>query len=104
VLEDRTDGAAFDPAIENTAYHVISEGLTNIVKHAQANFAQVRLGSSDGYLRIEIADDGLGTAAMDAGTGLRGLADRVDAVGGTLHIQSMPGLGTTLRAELPCAS
>lgn len=104
VLEDRTDGTVFDPAIENTAYHVISEGLTNIVKHSQASFAQVRLGSSEGCLQIEITDDGVGTAAIDRGTGLRGLADRVDALGGTLHIQSRPGTGTILRAELPCAS
>jgi signal transduction histidine kinase len=104
VLEDETDGVAVGPAVENTAYHVIAEGLTNIVKHAHAHSARVRLSRDRNLLRIVIADDGDGTAAIDGGTGLRGLADRVDAAGGVLSIDARPGSGTTLRAELPCVS
>ncbi|MDL9977754.1 sensor histidine kinase [Microbacterium sp. ASV49] len=104
VLEDEMDGADVDPAVENTAYHVIAEGLSNIVKHAHARTARVHLSHDRDLLRVEIIDDGSGTAAIDHGTGLRGLADRVDAAGGVLTVRSEPGSGTTLRAELPCAS
>ncbi|MGX5696222.1 sensor histidine kinase [Agromyces soli] len=91
-------------AVENTAYFVIAEGLANVVKHANAEAASVRLERRGDRLRIVVADDGDGGAAIDRGTGLRGLLDRVEAVGGSLAIDSPRGAGTTLEAVVPCAS
>jgi signal transduction histidine kinase len=89
---------------EATIYFVLAETLANVVKHARATSVRVRLTMDDGRLRLEVEDDGTGGASMDAGTGLRGLADRVEAIGGTLSISSPPGGGTRVRAEVPCAS
>jgi signal transduction histidine kinase len=87
---------------EGAAYFVASEALTNAAKHSHAR--EVRLTASDegGVLTVEVADDGIGGAGPGRGSGLRGLADRVEALGGTLTISSPPGRGTTLRAEVPC--
>jgi len=91
------------PAVEATAYFLIAEALANVAKHADATSASVRTAIADGRLLIDVADDGRGGADPAAGTGLRGLADRAAAAGGTLAIESPPGAGTHVHAELPLA-
>ncbi len=98
-----TDGR-FPAAVESTAYFVLAEGLTNAIKHANARRVAVRITHIDGHVVIEVDDDGDGGADVDGGTGLRGLADRVDALGGRLVVHTRTGAGTQLVAELPCAS
>ncbi|MGC2997017.1 sensor histidine kinase [Streptomyces sp. G35A] len=97
----------FSPLTEATAYFVICEALSNAVKYSRADAVSVSgRRESDGgtdRLVIEIVDDGIGGADPAGGSGLRGLADRVAATGGTLWVSSPPGSGTRLRAELPCA-
>jgi signal transduction histidine kinase len=88
-------------AVEAAAYFVVSEALTNVARHANAQRACVRVARRDGLLCVEIEDDGTGGADLSAGSGLRGLADRVDALGGSLEVESAPGRGTTVRASLP---
>ena len=90
------------PAVEATAYFVISEALANVAKHAGATAARVT--ASGELVAVEVADDGLGGAKLRGASGLAGLADRVHALAGSLSIESEPGLGTTLRAELPCVA
>jgi signal transduction histidine kinase len=97
-----TDGRLPAPA-ETTAYFLICEALQNTVKHARASQATITVAQANGLAVVEVADDGIGGADPAAGSGLRGLADRVEAVGGRLSIQSPPGHGTTVRVELPCA-
>ncbi len=89
--------------VETAAYFVVSEALTNAVKHSHAS--ELRIGARcDGpALTVEVADDGIGGAAAGRGSGLRGLADRVEALGGRLTVSSPPGRGTVVRAEIPCA-
>ena len=87
--------------IEVAAFYVISESLANVAKYAAASEARVDLTRDDGVLVVEVADDGVGGADADAGSGLRGLADRVEALGGRLRVSSERGQGTTVRAELP---
>jgi len=91
----------FPEHIELTAYFVISEALTNVVKYASASRAWVTVAQRDGGLVLEVADDGVGGADARRGTGLRGLADRLDAIEGRLEIDSEPGHGTTVRATMP---
>jgi signal transduction histidine kinase len=90
-----------EPLLEITAYYVCTEALANAVKHAQAGEARVRVIEEHGRLRVEVADDGVGGARLDGGGGLRGLGDRVAAVGGTLQVRSPPGAGTRVVAVLP---
>jgi signal transduction histidine kinase len=90
--------------LELAAYFVACEALANVAKYAHASTAAVRVSRHDGLVVIEIADDGVGGADETAGSGLRGLADRVAALDGTLRILSPPGEGTVVTAELPCAS
>ncbi|MDP9224630.1 MAG: histidine kinase [Actinomycetota bacterium] len=90
-------------AIEVAAYYLISESLANIAKHAQASAATVEVTRSAGKLRVEVVDDGIGGADTERGSGLRGLADRVEALGGRLRVWSPRGGGTRVRAEIPCA-
>jgi signal transduction histidine kinase len=87
--------------IELTAYFVISESLTNITKYAAASRAWVSVTQENGRLLLEVGDDGVGGADVRRGTGLRGLADRLDAIEGRLYIESEPGRGTTVRATMP---
>ena len=87
--------------IELTAYFVISEALTNITKYAAASQAWVSVTHANGRLLLEVGDDGVGGADVARGTGLRGLADRLDAIEGRLYIESEPGRGTTVRATMP---
>jgi signal transduction histidine kinase len=86
---------------ERAAYFVCSEGLANVAKYAEASRARVQVGSAGGRLVVEVEDDGRGGADPGSGTGLRGLTDRVEALGGALAIDSRPGAGTRLAAELP---
>ena len=88
--------------VETTAYFLICEVLQNTVKHAQAGQARISVAQADGLVQVEVSDDGIGGADPTAGSGLRGLADRVEAVGGRLSVESPPSGGTTVRAELPC--
>jgi signal transduction histidine kinase len=90
--------------VEVTAYFVASEALTNAAKHARASRATIAAAQSDGRLVVEVADDGIGGAHWVGGSGLRGLADRVEALGGRLVVDSPPGGGTRISAEIPCAS
>jgi signal transduction histidine kinase len=88
--------------IEVAAYYVVCESLTNIGRHAHAAGACVDLSREGDTLVVEIADEGVGGADTERGTGLRGLADRVESLGGTLRVWSPVGGGTRVRAELPC--
>ena len=90
-----------DGAIEAAAYFVVSEALTNVAKYAEAETATVRLRSTAGSLLVTIADDGIGGAELGRGSGLRGLADRVQAVGGLLDVTSPPHEGTRVSVQLP---
>jgi len=92
----------FPAAIEATAYFVVCEALANVAKHARAGGAQVTIQSRPGRLVVEVSDDGAGGARAERGSGLRGLADRVASVGGVLRIDSPPGCGTRLEADIPC--
>lgn len=92
------------PDVEATAYFVASEALVNAVKHANAVAVEIRTAVVGDKLQLTIRDDGIGGADPTRGSGLRGLSDRVDAQGGRLHIDSRPGAGTTITAELPCGS
>jgi signal transduction histidine kinase len=95
-------GDRLPKAVETAAYFVVSEALTNVAKYARAEHATVRIQREDGRLLLEISDDGVGGARPDAGSGLRGLADRVAALDGELDITSPAGEGTRLRVRLPC--
>jgi signal transduction histidine kinase len=87
--------------VEAAAYFTVSEALTNVAKYAGATAARVDLRAADGRLEIEVADDGVGGAVQQGGSGLRGLADRLGALGGELTVVSPPGEGTLLRASIP---
>jgi signal transduction histidine kinase len=89
--------------VEGAAYFVASEALANAAKHSHASELRLTAAQRPDTLVLEIADDGIGGAAAGGGTGLRGLADRVEALGGRLTVSSPPGRGTTIRAEIPCA-
>jgi signal transduction histidine kinase len=91
------------PAVERAAYFVACEGLANVAKYAQASAASVHVARRDGVLVVEVTDDGVGGADSAAGSGLRGLADRVAALGGHLRVTSPRGGGTVVAAELPLA-
>jgi PAS domain S-box-containing protein len=91
----------FPEHVEATAYYVITEALTNVAKYAKASSASVRVAAEDGRLLIGVADDGIGGADAVAGTGLRGLADRLAALDGTFEVESEKGAGTRVRAEIP---
>jgi PAS domain S-box-containing protein len=89
--------------VEAAAYYVVSEALTNIAKYANASQAAVRVSRANGLAVVEVEDDGVGGADPTRGSGLRGLADRVEALAGRLAVDSEPGRGTRIRAEIPCA-
>jgi len=89
--------------VESAAYFLVSEALTNAAKHSHASEVRVSAAYAGGSLSVEVTDDGIGGAAVGGGTGLRGLTDRVEALGGTLTVSSPLGRGTTVRAEFPCA-
>jgi signal transduction histidine kinase len=91
------------PVLETAAYFVVAEALTNVAKHAPGATARVRVVLDDQRLLVSVADDGPGGADSNGG-GLTGLRGRVEALDGELHVVSEPGAGTTISAELPCAS
>jgi signal transduction histidine kinase len=90
--------------VEAAAYFVVAEALTNVTKYASAEAVSVSVQRRNGRALVEVADDGVGGADPSKGSGLRGLADRVEALGGALALESPRGLGTVLRAEIPCES
>jgi len=90
--------------VEITAYFIVAEALTNVARYAEASRAYVRVQRAGDTLVVEVRDDGRGGATLGAGSGLRGLLDRVSALGGSLTVVSPEGEGTVLRAELPCGS
>jgi PAS domain S-box-containing protein len=89
--------------VEAAAYYVVAEALTNVARYAGATHAEVQISRPDGAVLVEVRDDGVGGADPAAGSGLRGLVDRVATVGGELEVTSPEGGGTVVRARLPCA-
>ena len=101
-LEVAVDAVADDVA--TTAYYVVSEAVTNVVKHAEAKWIGLRVTGGAAQLDVQVSDDGRGGALARPGSGLAGLADRVAAAGGALRVDSPAGRGTVIQAVLPCAS
>ncbi|GAB3829194.1 sensor histidine kinase [Dactylosporangium cerinum] len=99
-LDIRLDGRQPEP-IEVAAYYVVAEALTNAAKYAESTLVQVCVEVRGGYLHLTVSDDGIGGADPKRGTGLIGLTDRVEAMGGTLTLESPPGQGTHLQADFP---
>jgi signal transduction histidine kinase len=97
-LEDRLPGP-----VEAAAYYVVAEALTNVAKYSDASAVEVRAQRQNGRVVVEVADDGVGGADPSLGSGLRGLADRVEALDGQLEVVSSAGEGTTVRAVIPLA-
>ncbi len=95
-------GERLNEPVELAAYYVVAEALTNVVKYAHAERASITVGRDNGTVEVEVADDGIGGADPSTGTGLRGLADRVNALGGRLEVSSEPGRGTRVTASIPC--
>jgi signal transduction histidine kinase len=89
------------PAVEVAVYYLCAEALTNVAKYAQASQASVKVKRQADMVIVEVWDDGIGGADPAGGSGLRGLADRVEALGGWLRVESPPGEGTRLLAEIP---
>jgi signal transduction histidine kinase len=100
-VELELPGERLPPPVEAAAYYLVSEALTNVAKHAHATLVRVEVARLERRARIEVVDDGVGGADAGGGSGLRGLADRVEALGGRLVIDSPPGRGTALVAEIP---
>jgi signal transduction histidine kinase len=100
--DPRLRGVRFGEQIEATAWYVLAEALSNVVKHAEASEVEVSLSQADGRLGLVIRDDGRGfDPGRPRGLGLIGMADRLDTVGGSLTITSGEGLGTSIRAHIP---
>ena len=87
--------------VEAAAYYIASEALTNVAKHAHANVVHLIASNDDGVLTLEVGDDGIGGVDAGRGSGILGLTDRVEALGGTISIVSPPRGGTTLSVRLP---
>jgi signal transduction histidine kinase len=94
-------GTRLPEPVEVAAYYIVSEALTNAAKHAHASAVRVAVEAHDGVLALSIRDDGRGGADPARGSGLIGLTDRVDALGGTIEVASPVGAGTTLLIRLP---
>jgi signal transduction histidine kinase len=94
-------GTRLPEPVEVAAYYIVSEALTNTAKHAHASAVHVAVEARDGVLGLSIRDDGRGGADPARGSGLIGLTDRVDALGGTIEVTSPVGVGTTLLIRLP---
>ena len=93
-----------DPVTEATIYFVCSEAIANAAKYAEASTIAIAVREVDDTMQLTVADDGRGGARLNPGGGLRGLADRVEALGGTFDLQSQAGIGTALRVEMPLGS
>jgi signal transduction histidine kinase len=91
-------------AVEAAAYFVVAEAITNVVKYSEAARATVRAWREGDRVEVEVVDDGIGGADAARGSGLRGLADRLGAVDGTLTVESPPGEGTRVHASIPCGA
>ena len=100
-LETDGNGRLPEP-VEVAAYFVVAEALTNVAKYARATEANVALHRIDGRVTVDVTDDGIGGADAANGSGLRGIADRIAALDGTLSVESPPGHGTHLHVEIPC--
>jgi signal transduction histidine kinase len=100
-LLEVTDVGPLPMSVQSTAYFVVAEAVANVVKHADADTVRVHVTETDGVLTVDVEDDGVGGAAIGLGTGIRGLLDRVDVLGGELQLISPPGLGTRLTVRLP---
>jgi len=100
-LEAETQEGLPEP-VESAAYFVVSEALANVAKYSGATHATVRVRRENGHVTVDVSDDGVGGADAARGSGLRGLADRLAALDGTLLLESPPGRGTRLHAEIPC--
>ena len=103
-VDVQVDGRRYPPDLESTAYFVACEAVTNAAKHAGASMVALQAHQVDSHLVLTIRDDGAGGASTAKGSGLAGLADRVATHGGRITVTSWPGHGTTITAELPCAS
>ena len=103
-VDTRLGDERYPPAIETAAFFLVSEALANVSKHADASSASVTVSRLNGKLVVEVSDDGRGGATARSGNGLQSLSDRVGALDGRLTIDSVAGRGTTIRAEIPCAS
>jgi signal transduction histidine kinase len=103
VVVDADLDARLPAAHEAALYFVAAEALTNVAKYAEASAVKVTLYGDERWAEIAVADDGVGGASADDGSGLRGLGDRVEALGGRLTIASTRGHGTTVRARVPIA-
>jgi signal transduction histidine kinase len=92
--------------LEASAYYVVAEALTNVAKHSRASIVNVAVvtDTASGVLHVTVSDDGVGGAHFDRGTGLVGLKDRAEAMGGEMFLDSPVGAGTTLRIELPLSA
>jgi signal transduction histidine kinase len=101
---DEISGERLPEPVEAAAYYLIAEALTNVAKYARASTARVRVAPKGTCVVVEVSDDGIGGADPVNGSGLRGLADRVEALGGSLELHSPAGGGTSLRAEIPSTS
>ena len=99
VLDER-----LSQSVETAIYFTVAEGLTNVAKYANATRARVSVAVLDGLATAEIVDDGRGGANASGGSGLSGLADRLEAIGGSLEVESPPSGGTVLRARVPVGS
>jgi signal transduction histidine kinase len=99
-LEVDVQGRLPEP-VEAAGYYVVSEALAHAAKHAHASVAQVQAQAREGRLRLSVRDDGVGGATPERGSGLIGLADRVEALGGTIKVHSPAGQGTSLQVDLP---
>jgi signal transduction histidine kinase len=95
-------GARLAEPVEVASYYVVAESLTNVARYAEASVATIDVSRTDDYLSVEVTDDGIGGADSESGSGLRGLADRVEALGGRLRVWSPTGGGTRVKAEIPC--
>jgi signal transduction histidine kinase len=95
-------GGRLAEPVEVATYYVVCESLANVGKHAQATSATVDVARMDGHVTVEVVDNGIGGADTERGTGLRGLADRVEALDGRLRVWTPRGGGTRVRAEIPC--
>jgi signal transduction histidine kinase len=102
-LLDVPDGR-LDEAAETVAYYVVAEAIANAQKYSRASFIQVRASAGPDSLRIEVLDDGVGGAAEHPGSGLEGLRDRAEAIGGILELVSNPGQGTRITVLAPASS
>lgn len=99
----RTSPEPLPTEVEAACYYVACEALANVVKHAGADRAEIAVEVTDGAVEVRIRDDGSGGATPDQGSGLRGLADRVESLGGRFEVDSPPGAGTLVVARIPIA-